>query len=364
MRHTGFYQRRTTLKQLREFITAITPVNRDLEPEIKSHLDNLTKPPGSLGKLEDLATRYCLIRGTSEPVLGKKVIFTFAGDHGVADEGVSAFPKTVTPQMVRNMLAGGAAVNVLARHAGAEVRVIDIGVDDPLEDAPGLIRRKIKPGTANIARGPAMTVEEAVEAIKVGIELAQQAAKEGATLIGTGEMGIANTTPSSALFSVLLPCTVEEITGRGTGIDNNTLAHKVKVIEQAIATNARRLSDPLETLAALGGLEIAGICGLALGAASCGIPVVVDGFISSAGALVACKLNEHVKDYLFFSHRSQEAGHKIFFREFGVAPILDLEMRLGEGTGAALAMSIIEASLKVYSEMATFDSAQVANKGE
>lgn len=347
---------------LNTIIESITPIDRPLETAVRAHLDQLTKPPKSLGRLEDLAARYCLITNTTRPSLGRKKIFTFAGDHGVAEEGVSAYPKEVTPQMVRNILAGGAAVNVLARHAGAEVCVIDMGVDDPLADAPNLIRRKIKSGTNNMAKGAAMSLEEAGQAIEAGIELARSAAQDGVTLIGTGEMGIANTTPSSALFAALLPCPVEDITGRGTGIDDAGLIKKIEVIKRALKVNQARLGDPLSTLAAVGGLEIAGICGLCLGAAASRIPVVVDGFISSAGALVACRLCPSVREYLFFSHLSEEAGHATFLRLFKVEPILDLKMRLGEGTGAALAMSVIEASVKIYNEMATFASAGVSDK--
>lgn len=349
------------LKQTRQ---AIKPLDLSLKPAIQAHLDQLTKPPGSLGRLEDLAIQYCLIRNTTRPSLGQKMIFTFAGDHGVAEEGVSAFPKEVTPQMVRNMLAGGAAVNVLARHVGAEVKVIDIGVADPLTGASGLLQRKVKSGTANFSKGPAMEREEAIQALETGIELARTAAKEGITLIGTGEMGIANTTPSSALFAALLPCPVEDITGRGTGIDDKALIKKIQTIKRGLEINQKHLSDPVNTLAALGGLEIAGICGLCLGGAAEGVPVVVDGFISSAGALTACRICPFVKDYLFFSHLSEEAGHAAFFRLFKVAPILDLKMRLGEGTGAALAMGLIEAAIKIYNEMATFSSAGVSDKGE
>jgi len=343
-------------------IESVKPVNWSLEPAIRAHLDQLTKPVKSLGRLEDLAAQYCLITNTLKPSLGKKKIFAFAGDHGVAEEGVSAYPQEVTPQMVRNMLNGGAAVNVLARHAGVELSVVDIGVDDPLIDAPNLIRRKVKSGTDNMVKGPAMSLAEATQAIEVGIELARSAVQEGVALIGTGEMGIANTTPSSALFAALLPCPVEDITGRGTGIDDAGLIKKIEVIKKALKVNKERLTDPLSTLAALGGLEIAGICGLCLGAASARIPVVVDGFISSAGALAACKLCPQVRDYLFFSHCSEEAGHATFLRIFKVEPILDLKMRLGEGTGAALAMNVIEAAVKIYNEMATFASAGVSDK--
>jgi len=342
---------------------SVAPLDRGLAPRVTAHLDNLTKPRGSLGRLEELALQYCLVTGTARPVMRGKRIFTFAADHGVADEGVSAFPKAVTAQMVRNMLAGGAAVNVLARHAGADVCLVDIGVADPLEGADGLCRRKVMPGTHNMACGSAMSPEQARRAVEVGIDLATEAAADGVTLIGTGEMGIANTTAASALFAVLLDCPVEEITGRGTGIDDATLAHKVRVIKRALRVNRERLGDPLGALAAVGGLEIAGICGLALGAAACRVPVIVDGFISSAGALAAWRICPAVADYLIFSHLSAEAGHAEFVRRVGARPLLDLGMRLGEGTGAALAMCIVEAAVKAYNEMATFGSAGVSDGG-
>lgn len=347
---------------LNDTLKSIKNVNPDLEPAIRARLDNLTKPPGSLGYLEDIAAKYCLITNTTKPVLGKKAIFTFAGDHGVADEGVSAFPKEVTFQMVMNMLGGGAAVNVLSRHAGVDQYVVDIGVDADFNGVDGLLHRKVWRGTRNIAVEPAMTVDEAIAAIEVGISLAQEACRNGVTLIGTGEMGIANTTPSSALYAALLPYDADEMTGRGTGINVEGINKKAQVIKRALEVNKECLTDPLNTLAALGGLEIAGICGLCLGAASERVPVVVDGFISSAGALAACRICEPVKDYLFFSHCSDERGHRAFLEEFGVRPILDLSMRLGEGTGAALAMQIIEASVKIYNEMATFDGAGVCGE--
>jgi nicotinate-nucleotide--dimethylbenzimidazole phosphoribosyltransferase len=352
------------LERLKPILDVITPVDRSLEPEIRAHLDNLTKPVGSLGFLEDLAANYCLITGTSTPKLGKKRVVTFAGDHSVATEGVSAYPSEVTPQMVYNMLAGGAAINVLAKHVGADLQVVDIGVADPLDGASKIIRRKVKPGTDNMSRGPAMTKEEAIQAIRVGVELAHAAADDGVTLLGTGEMGIANTTPSSALYAVLIPCQVAEVTGRGTGIDDTRFQHKITVIERSIEVNASMLHDPLSTLAAVGGLEIAGICGLILGGAVRNLPVVVDGFISSAAALVAMRLSESVIDYLFFSHCSAEAGHRTFFERLGIRPILDLDLRLGEGTGAALAMHVIEGAVKIYQKMATFDSAGVSSKAD
>ena len=350
------------MKRLLPILNAITPVDRSLESEIRAHLDNLTKPPGSLGFLEDLATSYCLMTGTTAPRLGKKRIVTFAGDHGVAAEGVSAFPSEVTPQMVYNMLGGGAAINVLTRHVGADLQVVDIGVADPLEGASGLVRKKVRGGTDNISAGPAMSEEEAIQAIQVGVDLANGAADDGVTLLGTGEMGIANTTPSSALYAALIPCPVIEVTGRGTGIDDTRLKNKIEVIERSLTVNGHMLQNPLTTLAAVGGLEIAGICGLILAAAGRKLPVVVDGFISSAAALVAMRLSRSVADYLFFSHCSAEAGHRTFFDRMAIRPILDLDLRLGEGTGGALAMQVIEAAVKIYNEMATFDSAGVSSK--
>ena len=341
--------------------TYIKPINRAIEGEIQNHLDNLTKPKGSLGCLEEIAKQYCLMTGTTEPKMGKKVIFTFAADHGVTEEGVSAFPKEVTPQMVLNMLSGGAAVNVLAKYADAEVKVVDIGVDyDFDKNTKGLIDAKIKYGTDNMTKGPAMSQKEAHKAIDMGISLAYEAIENGAALIGTGEMGIGNTTPSSALFAKFMDYDVEEVTGVGTGIDNERLKHKIDVIKKALDVNKDNMYDPMSTLAAIGGLEIAGICGLIIGAASRNTPVVVDGFISSAGALCAYKICPKVKDYMFFSHKSKEKGHIKFLEWIGAKPILDLDLRLGEGTGAALAFNIIEAAINIYNEMATFESAKVS----
>lgn len=349
------------MKKLKLTIEAVKPLDRSLAPAIQAHLDDLTKPKGSLGQLENIAMQYCLVRQTISPELPKKKIFTFAGDHGVAAEGVSAFPQEVTPQMVYNMLSGGAAINVLSAHAGAELAVVDIGVAAEL-NAEGLIARKVKPGTDNIAAGPAMSVEEAGAAVEVGIELAETAASEGFTLLGTGDMGIANTTPSTALYSAYLKIPVEDITGRGTGIDDGQLRNKTKVIKKALEINKDLLTDPLSILAAVGGLEIAGICGLILGAAAKNVPVVVDGFISTAGAVAAIQMKPEARDYLFFSHVSKEKGHRVIIENIGARPVLDLDLRLGEGTGGALAMTVVDAAIKIYNEMATFSGAKVSNK--
>lgn len=352
------------MTSLKQTLNSIHPVDRSLTPAIQAHLDDLTKPQGSLGRLEEIALRYSLITGTVVPRLGKSRIYCFAGDHGVADEGVSAFPKEVTPQMVFNMIAGGAAINVFSRHAGAELFVVDMGVDTEFADAPGLLKHKVARGTANLAKGPAMTLAQTTQALETGIALAEQAASEGVTLLGTGDMGIANTTPATALFAAYLGLNPADITGRGTGVDDARLQHKIAVIEKGLAVNKASLSDPLATLAALGGLEIAGIAGLILGGAAKHVPVVVDGFISTAGALAAMKLQPAVADYVFFSHLSNEQGHRAVMNAVGIKPILDLNMRLGEGTGGALAMTLIAAAIKMSAEMATFSSAHVSGKSD
>jgi len=340
---------------LEQTLAHIRPVSPEWLTKAQKRLDSLTKPRGSLGRLEELAARVVAIREEERPSLKNRDVFVFVGDHGVTSAGVSAYPQEVTALMVRNFLAGGAAINVLARSAGAAVSVIDVGMKEALDTAEGLIRRNVRRGTGNIAEGPAMTRREAEAAIEVGIDLAKRAHAGGAAMVATGEMGIGNTTPSSALLAVMLRVGVEEVTGKGTGLDGDGVRHKVKVIEKAVSVNRVSPDDPLSALAALGGLEIAGICGLCLGGAALRMVVVVDGFISTAGALVAMRLNPAVKDYLFFSHRSSESGHGIFFEKENIRPILDLDMRLGEGTGAALGMQVIDSAVRVYNEMATFE---------
>ena len=350
------------MKLLEATLDRISPVDAGLLAEAQAKLDNKTKPLGSLGRLEEFGRRVAAISGSIAPQLGKKVIFTFAGDHGVVEEGVSAFPKEVTPQMVFNFLNGGAGVNVLARHAGAEVRVVDMGVDFDFGGTPGLIDRKVARGTANLAKGPAMSRAEAVQALESGIELALEASAEGVTLLGTGDMGIGNTTPSSAIIAAFSGRSVRELTHRGTGITDASLERKVVAIEQGLALNRPDPSDPLDVLAKVGGLEIAGIAGLVLGGAAAGVPVVVDGFISTAGALIASELNPHVREYIFAAHKSVEIGHSCMLERIGAEPVLDLQLRLGEGTGAALAMTLIEAGVKVLNEMASFEEAGVTGE--
>lgn len=343
----------------------IASINGKFNELAQKRLDNLTKPLGSLGRLEEFARRLVAITENTMPVIDKKVIFTFAGDHGVADEGVSAFPKEVTRQMVLNFLNGGAGINVLAKHAGADVIVVDIGVDfdwglSPY--SPAFVSKKVIMGTKNMRKGPAMTKEEAEKCIGVGIELANEYSKKGYKIFGTGEMGIANTTPSSAIVSVLTGKSVSEVTGKGTGIGDDALKNKIKVIEDSIALNKPNPTDPVDVLSKVGGAEIGGIAGLIIGAASNRIPVVIDGFISTAGALIAYCIEPKTKDYMFAAHNSVEIGHKIMLEKIGLRPILDLDLRLGEGTGAALAMLVIEGGLKIYKEMATFGEAGVSEK--
>jgi len=332
----------------------IRPVSPKWMETAWERLDSLTKPRRSLGLLEWLAARYVAVREERHPRITGKGVYVFAGDHGVTAEGVSAYPQEVTSLMVRNFLAGGAGINVLAQCAGAEVHVVDVGMASPLPDAEGLLQKNVKRGTGNIAVAPAMTRGEAERAVDVGVEMALSAHEKGLSILMTGDMGIGNTTPSAALFAALLPAAPEDVTGKGTGLDDDGLSHKIGVVEKAVRRAAADSEDPMSVLASLGGLEIAAICGLCLGGAALRRAVFVDGFISSAGALAAMKINPHVSDYLFFSHCSVEKGHRLFFDKYGLRPLLDLDLRLGEGTGAAIAVQILEDAVKIYNEMATF----------
>jgi nicotinate-nucleotide--dimethylbenzimidazole phosphoribosyltransferase len=350
------------MELLKSTLEKIGPLNDEFKALAKAHLDNLTKPVGSLGRLEEFAQKLVVITENRSPFLDKKVIFTFAGDHGITAEGVSAYPKEVTHQMVLNFLRGGAAINVLARHAGAEVIVVDVGVDYDFKEAEGLVNMKVMNGTKNFAHRPAMTREEAVRCIGVGILLANGYAAKGYKIFGTGEMGIGNTTPASAIAAVLTGKQVLEVTGRGTGISDESLVKKIMIIEKALNMNMPDSKDPIDVLAKVGGTEIGSIAGLIIGAAANRIPVVVDGFISTAGALIAYCIEPGVKDYMFAAHKSVETGHTAMLEMMDLKPILDLGMRLGEGTGAVLAMMIIEAGLRIYKEMATFGDANVSAK--
>jgi nicotinate-nucleotide--dimethylbenzimidazole phosphoribosyltransferase len=349
--------------KLQEVLKNIRPVDESRTAAIQARLDKLTKPQGSLGRLEELAKRYCLITGRDRPKIENKIIFTFAGDHGVTEEGVSAFPKEVTPQMVYNFIGGGAGVNVLAKHVGARVIVVDVGVDHEFEPADGLEIKKIGRGTRNMTKGPAMTRDEAERAVLAGVDMVEKY-KTSLDIIGTGDMGIGNTTPSSAIVAVITGTDPEMVTGRGTGIDDASFRNKVAIIRKAIEVNRPDRNDPLDVLAKVGGYEIAGIAGLVLGAALYHIPVVVDGFISTAGALIAAEMSPHVKGVIIAAHQSVEIGHRKMLEHLEQRPLLDLNLRLGEGTGAALGMSLVEAGVKILTEMATFADAGVAEKSD
>jgi nicotinate-nucleotide--dimethylbenzimidazole phosphoribosyltransferase len=326
--------------------------------EARRHLDSLTKPPGSLGRLEELAARLAALRGTP-PRVAQPVIFTFAADHGVAAEGVSAYPQVVTAQMVENFLRGGAAVNVLARQAGARVIVADFGVANPVPRWPALVDRRLGPGTGNIALGPAMSRDDAVAAVEAGARLAEEAIADGADLLGAGEMGIGNTTAASAITAAITGAAAEAVTGRGTGIDDRAWTRKVDVVRRALALNRPDPRDGLDVLARVGGFEIAGLAGVILAGAAHRVAVALDGFISTAAALAAVTMAPAARHSLFASHRSAEAGHGLALAHLDLAPYLELSMRLGEGTGAALFVHLARAAAHVYTDMATFKSAGV-----
>ncbi len=350
------------MEKLKKTLEMIKPANSNTVEEAQKHLDNLTKPPGSLGVLEDIAKKIAGITGEVKPPLPKKTCILLAGDHGVTDEGVSAFPKEVTPQMVLNFLNGGAAMSVLSRHVGAELIVVDIGVAADLSDHPLLVKKKVAYGTANMAKGPAMNRDQAVQAIEAGIEVAEKCLQSGTGIFGTGEMGIGNTTPSTAITAFYRGSGVAEVCGRGTGVDDQNLKLKVRVIEKAIELNNPDRDDALDVLSKIGGYEIAGMAGVMLAAAANRKPVLIDGFISGAAALVASKLQPLAVDYMLASHLSEEPGHAAALDLLGLQPYLRMNMRLGEGTGAALAMSIVDGALKIVHEMASFADAGVSNK--
>jgi nicotinate-nucleotide--dimethylbenzimidazole phosphoribosyltransferase len=349
----------TTLPKLLDAIRRPDPA---VGEEAQRRLDQLTKPPGSLGRLEELARRLAEISGRCPPSADQPVIFTLAADHGVAAEGVSAYPQVVTAQMVENFLQGGAAVNVLARHAGARVVVADFGVASPVGERPGLLSRRIGPGTANITRGPAMTREQAERALAAGAELVEDEWARGADLVGTGEMGIANTTAASAVVAALTGLPVQDLTGRGTGIDDAALSRKVIAIERALDVNRPDGGDGVDVLAKVGGFELAGLAGVILAAAAHRLPVILDGFIAGAAALAAVRIAPEARHFLIASHRSVEPGHRHVLEALGLAPYLDLGMRLGEGTGAALCIGLARAAAALFTEMATFKSAGVSER--
>jgi nicotinate-nucleotide--dimethylbenzimidazole phosphoribosyltransferase len=347
---------------LADTLASISPVDEASTAAVQARLDSLTKPPGSLGRLESLVMELAGMSGDAMPAVAPPGVVVFAADHGVAEEGVSAFPQEVTAQMVANFVAGGAAINVFARQIGARLEVVDVGVKGSIE-GESVVHDKVRAGTANFAREDAMSLAEAERAIEVGIRAAERSHDAGCRCLIIGEMGIANTTASSALLAALSGQPASRLVGRGTGIAPARLAHKAEVIEGALAARRADPSQPLELLAKLGGLEIAAMAGAYLGAAARRLPILVDGFIATVAALVACRLQPALRGYLIFAHRSCEPGHDVALELLDAKPLLDLQLRLGEGTGAALAFPLLEAACRMLAEMATFDSAGVASGG-
>ncbi|MGB5158142.1 MAG: nicotinate-nucleotide--dimethylbenzimidazole phosphoribosyltransferase [Desulfobacterales bacterium] len=350
------------MDKLDKTINAIFPPDASFYETALERLAQQARPAGSLGVLENLSARLAGIAKTIDVRLKRKVIVTCAGDHGVVAEGVSLFPQEVTPQMVYNFVNGGASINVLARHAGAEVKVADLGVNHDFESDLPIFHKKIRKGTSNIAVGPAMSRQEAVSSIEAGIDMVDELFKEGTVdILGTGDMGIGNTTPSTAVIAAISGIDVEKLTGRGTGIDDKALKNKIEVIKRAIKVNKPDPKDAIDILCKVGGFEIGGLAGLVLGAAARGIPIVCDGLISTAGALIACSLAPLAKEYLFASHRSVEAGHGYMHEILGIEPLLDLKFRLGEGTGAAVAMELLDASTRILADIKTFEEVAIKN---
>lgn len=328
----------------------------------RKRLSSQTRPEGSLGELERCVERIVAIQQKEKPSIARKRIVIFAADHGVEREGVSLYPREVTSAMVYNFLRGGATINAFARSVNAEVEIVDVGVDHDFEEEKELISKKIGRGTRNFRQTQAMTVEEMEQALNAGWDRALQAKRDGIEMVGVGEMGIGNTTAASAVIAAVTRSSTERVTGRGTGINDRILNHKIRVIEEALEVNRIHLNHPLSILQSVGGFEIAAIAGFILGAVSERIPCVVDGLIASAGALIPVKLNPEVVNYLFFAHQSEEKGHRMILEELDVHPLLDLSMRLGEGTGACLAMGLLECAVRAYNEVATFEEASVARK--
>ncbi|MGQ9710197.1 MAG: nicotinate-nucleotide--dimethylbenzimidazole phosphoribosyltransferase [Anaerolineae bacterium] len=347
---------------LEKAVAAIGPLREEAMAAARARQDQLTKPQGSLGRLEELSIQVAGITGSPRPVIRDKAVIVVAGDHGVAAEGVSAYPQEVTAQMVYNFLRGGAGINVLARHVGARVTVVDAGVATDLEPHPALKIRKIGHGTANIAQGPAMSREQAIRALESGIELVEEELAQGLDIVAPGDMGIANTTPAAAVAAAVTGLPPATVVGRGTGVDDAGLARKIAVVEQALRVNEPDPKDGVDLLAKVGGFEIGTIAGIILGAAAHRIPVVVDGFISTAGALIAAAIAPGVASYCIAAHNSAEPGHRAMLQHLGLRPLLDLGMRLGEGTGAALAIGLVEAACKILNEMATFAEAGVSER--
>ncbi|MDD5156259.1 MAG: nicotinate-nucleotide--dimethylbenzimidazole phosphoribosyltransferase [Candidatus Omnitrophica bacterium] len=352
------------MKKIKDTIVGIKGIDYKLMDKTQIRLDSLTKPQGSLGRLEDLAKQIAGITSKESPVLKHKVIFTLAADHGVTEEGVSAYPKEVTAQMVYNFLSGGAGISILANHVGARVIVVDIGVAVDLQPEPRLLVKKINYGTKNMACGQAMTRDEAINSISSGIEIFEEEYGKGIDIAGTGEMGIGNTTAASAITAVFTKSAVEEVSGKGAGLDDKGLKNKIDVIKKSIAVNKPDPTDPIGVLSKVGGFEIGGLAGIMIAAAARKVPVVIDGFISGAAALVAYQIEPKVKEYMIAAHKSVESGHKVILDYIGLRPLLELDLRLGEGTGAALGIGLADAAIKILTQMATFKSAGVSERNK
>ncbi|PPD58919.1 nicotinate-nucleotide--dimethylbenzimidazole phosphoribosyltransferase [Dehalogenimonas etheniformans] len=352
----------TTL--LNKTLAAIKPLDKNAMEKAAARQDILIKPQGALGRLEEISIRLAGIQRKAIPVIKNKAIITMAGDHGVVAEKVGNFPQEVTPQMVLNFVHGGAAINVISRQIGARVVVVNMGVAGDLPANIPVVNKLVARGTKNLARGPAMTEAQAIQSIEAGIEVVNSEIDKGLDIVGTGDMGIGNTTPSAAICAVMTGQSVAKVTGRGTGVSDEQLQHKIEVIERAIAVNKPDPKNGIDVLAKLGGFEIGGIAGVIIGAAARGVPVVVDGFISGAAALIAEAIAPQSREYMFLGHLSVEPGHKIMADKLGLKPIVTLDLRLGEGTGAAIGIFIAETSAKILAEMATFGEAGVSESKE
>ncbi|MHC1772358.1 MAG: nicotinate-nucleotide--dimethylbenzimidazole phosphoribosyltransferase [Flexilinea sp.] len=341
---------------------SIPPINNEMRAAARTRQNQLTKPLGSLGFLEDISVNIAGMTEKIAPELTKKSVILMAADHGIAKEGVSPYPQEVTPQMVMNFLNKGAAINVLTRQAKSDVLIVDIGVNYDFKNIPGILHHKVAWGTENMLNGPAMTMQQAESAIQVGMDVTNDAIDHGMQLAATGEMGIGNTTPSAAITAVLCNRPAAEVTGRGTGLDDAGLIRKIKMIEHSIEVNRPDPNDPMDILCKIGGLEIAGMAGVVIAAAARRVPIVLDGLISTVSAAIAVEFVPQTKDYLIAGHQSEEIGHRILLEKLGLRPLVQLNMRVGEGTGAALAFHLIDASLNLLRDMATFEQAGVSDK--
>ncbi len=350
------------MEKLTQTINLVKKPDQAVKKKALERLAQQARPAGSLGMLEEIGAGIAAISGRLDVRLDKKVVVTCAGDHGVVEEGVSLFPQEVTPQMVENFVNGGASISVLARHSNARVKVADLGVNHDFSPDMPIFHKKIRKGTSNFTKEPAMTREEAVMSLNAGISIVEALVEDGGLdILGTGDMGIGNTTPSSAIIAAFSGISPADLTGRGTGIDDAMLANKIRVIERGLALHKPDPDDPIDVLSKVGGFEIGGLAGLVLGAAAFGIPVVCDGIISTAGALIAFELCPGIREYLFAGHRSVEPGHKYMHERMGITPLLDLGFRLGEGTGAALAFQLMEASTRILAEIKTFEEVAIVD---